>query len=54
MEDLKKLRNTLFEIMSCEIGVMAEYGDDEKALREEIESADFDILQYYKELYIDD
>lgn len=43
----------LFNAMRCEMAVMAEYGDDENALREELENADDEILAEYKAMYLD-
>ena len=43
----------LFNAMRCEIAVMAEYGDDEDALREELENADSEILDAYADMYLD-
>lgn len=43
----------LFNAMRCEMAVMAEYGDDENALRKELETADSDILDAYADMYLD-
>ena len=47
------LIDRLFNAMRSEIGVMAEYGDNEDALREELENADSDILDTYADMYLD-
>lgn len=41
----------LFSEMICHIDVMAEYGDDEQALLEELRESDDSILEYYKYFY---
>lgn len=41
----------LFAEMICHIDVMAEYGDDEMALLEDLRESDDDILEYYKNFY---
>lgn len=41
----------LFAEMICHIDVMAEWGDDETALLEELRESDDDILEYYKNFY---
>ena len=49
----KKLNEKLFDVMSHQIGVMAEWGDDEEGLREEIETADDEILRCYIEEFLE-
>ena len=46
------LRIALFNAMSCQIEVMAEWGDDEDGLREEIMTADDEIMEEYRQLYL--
>ncbi len=53
-QEREKLIEDLFEEMSCQIGVMAEYGDDEEALREELETSDDEILLDYKKVFLDE
>ena len=47
--DLKK---ALFEAMRNDLETMSEYGDDEKALWQELNTADDDILEEYKKVFI--
>ena len=49
MED----RKALFEIMRNDLETMAEYGDNEAALYNEIMSADDDIISAYKSVFMD-
>lgn len=49
----EELRERLFDAMSHQIGVMAEHGDSDDSLREEIYSVDDEILAYYADLYLD-
>lgn len=44
-------KDLLFQRMSCDIGVMSEWADDENALREEIETADDEIILTYWETF---
>ena len=48
-----KLINELFSVMSCQLGVMAEYGDDEKALLFELKTCGNDIIEEYKSIFLD-
>lgn len=43
----------LFAEMSCQLCVMAEWGDDDDALLEELRNSDDDILEYYKDFYLE-
>lgn len=43
----------LFEAMRCEIGVIAEHGDNEASILQELETATPDILEACTELYLD-
>ena len=43
----------LFAEMSCQIGVMAEWGDDDAALLDELRQSDDEILEYYKYFYLE-
>lgn len=51
-QERKELNEKLFDVMSSQIEVMADWGDDEESLREEIETADDDIFEYYLEFYL--
>ena len=44
----------LFDAMRNDIGVMSEYGDDETGLLYELLTADNDIINEYKETFIND
>ena len=48
------LRMLIFDAMSSEMGVMAEWGDDEAALMQEVMNCDIDILMEYKSNYLDE
>lgn len=48
-----KLRERIFDAMLHQIGVMAEWGDDEDGLREEVYTVDDEILADYADLYLD-
>ena len=48
------LRMLIFDAMSSSLSVMAEYGDDEAALMQEIMNCDVDILNEYKSIWIDE
>lgn len=45
------MRQRLFERMRCDMGVMAEWGDDEAALLAEVMTCDEEVLQAYLELW---
>lgn len=45
------MRQRLFDKMRCDIGVMAEWGDDEVALLREVMTCDEDVLAAYCELW---
>lgn len=45
------MRQKLFERMRCDLGVMAEWSDDEEALRNEVMNCDEDILRAYCEIW---
>ena len=45
-------RKALYEIMRCDICVMAEHGDDEQSLYNELQTATPDIIQAYTEIYL--
>ena len=47
------LRKALFNAMRNEIAVMAEHGDNEDSLMYELMTADDEILQAYKEEFLD-
>ena len=49
MDDIRVL---LFEAMRNDIGVMSEHGDNEQSLLNEIMTADNDIIQAYKEIFL--
>ena len=49
MDDLKK---QLFAVMSSDLSVMAEHGDSPESLKDELNKADFEILQIYKETFL--
>ena len=42
----------LYEAMRCDFGVMAEFGDDEDLLRQELEMADEEILAEYVKMFL--
>ena len=44
-------RSVVFETMRCDMGVMAEWGDDEEGLWKEIHTCDSDILSVYFETF---
>lgn len=46
------LANRLYEVMSCEIGVMAEWGDDPTGLMRELMTCDREILMEYVAMYL--
>ena len=50
---MNERRTKLFNIMRCEIGVMADYGDDVSALWLEIATIDETILQEYEQIYLE-
>lgn len=43
----KYLANRLYAVMSCDIGVMAEWGDDSTSLMRELMTCDREILMEY-------
>lgn len=45
------MRERLFEKMRCDLCVMAEWGDDEVALREEVMSCDQETFKTYCEIW---
>lgn len=49
----KELNEKLFDAMSSQIGVMAEWEDDEEGLRQEIEEADDETFEYYIGFYLE-
>lgn len=49
MNDLVKM---LFMAMSSDMGVMAEWGDDEAGLLNELETCGAEILQEYAETFL--
>lgn len=49
MNDLIKM---LFTAMSSDIGVMAEWGDDEAGLLNELETCGPEILREYAEIFL--
>ena len=49
MKDLIKM---LFDAMSTDIGVIAEWGDDEAGLLNELETCGPEILQEYAEIFL--
>jgi len=49
MNDIKKL---LYNVMSQDIGVMSEHGDNDIDLLHEIESADNEIINAYIDTYL--
>lgn len=49
MDDLKK---ELFRVMSSDLSVMAEHGDSPESLKDELNKADFEILQIYAETFL--
>ena len=51
MENITKKR--LFEAMRNDLNTMAEYGDDEDALKQEIDTADADILEEYAKTFLE-
>ena len=42
----------LFNAMRCQIEVMAEHGDNEESLWQELTTADDDIIEAYREMYL--
>lgn len=49
MDDIRIL---LFEIMKCDICVMGEHNDSETSLYNELLTADDEIINTYKEIYL--
>ncbi len=47
-----ELINALFKVMSHDMGVMAEWEDDEDALLEELKTADGEILAEYEKTFL--
>lgn len=45
------MRQQVYERMRCDLGVMAEWGDDEVALLNEVMTCDEDILRAYCEIW---
>ena len=45
-------RERLFEAMRNDLGVMAEWGDNEEGLRNELETCDDEIIKEYKKIYL--
>lgn len=41
------MRQKVYERMRCDLGVMAEWGDDESALLNEVMTCDEEILKVY-------
>ena len=52
MENNKDLIARLFDAMRCDLGVMAEYGDNENELLHELKTATPEILATYKEIFL--
>jgi hypothetical protein len=48
----RNLREKVYKAMSSELGVMAEYGDDEKALHDEVYGCNLEILKMYAETFL--
>ena len=46
------IREHLFEAMRNDLGVMAEWGDDEEGLLKELETCDEEIIKEYKKIYL--
>lgn len=49
---MDNLINALFNTMRNDLGVMAEYGDNEDALLEELRTATPDILDCYADTFL--
>ena len=49
---MNDIRVLLFEAMRNDIGVMLEHSDNEQSLLNEIMTADNDIIQAYKEIFL--
>lgn len=52
--DTKKLIKDLFNAMRCDFDTMSYYGDNERALWDELTTATPDILQEYKNTFLND
>lgn len=50
---MDETRERLYEAMRNDLSVMAEHGDSEESLLEEIKTADQDILEAYIETFLD-
>lgn len=51
-ERWQELIHSLFEVMRQDMEIMAEFGDDEDALSEELWNADAATLRDYRDMYL--
>lgn len=52
-EEKRKLITDLFNAMSTDLCIMAEWGDDDEALLNELETCGTKILMSYAEIFLD-